>query len=190
MDEGYPRRGVHGRGVHEEEGHGLDDAAYMALALAEARKAAALGEVPIGAVAVHRGEVIARAHNLRETWRDPTAHAEVLCLQEASRRLYGWRLADVDLYVTLEPCLMCAGAIVLARIRRLVYGAPDPKGGAVSSRAQVLVPGLWNHHPEITTGVLADECGMILKDFFRRVRKGLHVRRDVGVVERARLESE
>ncbi len=142
----------------------------MALALAQAREAQALGEVPIGAVVVRQDEVVAAAHNLRETWADPTAHAEVLALRAASRRLGTWRLAECDLYVTLEPCLMCAGAMMLARVRRLVYGASDAKGGAIESKLAVLQPGLWNHHPEISSGILAGECGMILKDFFRRLR--------------------
>ncbi|MCL6633626.1 MAG: tRNA adenosine(34) deaminase TadA [Alicyclobacillus herbarius] len=142
----------------------------MALALAQAREAQALGEVPIGAVVVRQDEVVAAAHNLRETWADPTAHAEVLALRAASRRLGTWRLAECDLYVTLEPCPMCAGAMMLARVRRLVYGASDAKGGAIESKLAVLQPGLWNHHPEISSGILAGECGMILKDFFRRLR--------------------
>ncbi|WP_026962234.1 tRNA adenosine(34) deaminase TadA [Alicyclobacillus herbarius] len=146
------------------------DEHFMALALAQAREAQALGEVPIGAVVVRQDEVVAAAHNLRETWADPTAHAEVLALRAASRRLGTWRLAECDLYVTLEPCLMCAGAMMLARVRRLVYGASDAKGGAIESKLAVLQPGLWNHHPEISSGILAGECGMILKDFFRRLR--------------------
>ncbi|WP_273368324.1 tRNA adenosine(34) deaminase TadA [Alicyclobacillus herbarius] len=146
------------------------DEHFMALALAQAREAQALGEVPIGAVVVRQDEVVAAAHNLRETWADPTAHAEVLALRAASRRLGTWRLAECDLYVTLEPCPMCAGAMMLARVRRLVYGASDAKGGAIESKLAVLQPGLWNHHPEISSGILAGECGMILKDFFRRLR--------------------
>jgi tRNA(adenine34) deaminase len=147
-----------------------EDERYMRLALEEARRAADYGEVPIGAVIVRDGQVLARAHNWRETWRDPTAHAEVLAIREAARRLGGWRLEGCDLYVTLEPCPMCAGAIVQARIRRLVYGAADPKAGAVASRTELLVPGRWNHHPQITAGILATECGNILKDFFRSLR--------------------
>ncbi|MCL6517235.1 MAG: nucleoside deaminase [Alicyclobacillus sp.] len=143
----------------------------MREALREARRAAAHGEVPIGAVVVREGRVVARAHNWRETWRDPTAHAEVIALQEASRRLGGWRLSGCALYVTLEPCPMCAGAAMLARVDRIVFGAPDPKGGALLSRINVLAPGLWNHEPEITGGILDDECGMILKEFFRSLRR-------------------
>ncbi|WP_245632842.1 tRNA adenosine(34) deaminase TadA [Alicyclobacillus kakegawensis] len=147
------------------------DEHYMSLALEAARRAAERGEVPIGAVIVQGGEVVATAHNWRETWADPTAHAELLALRAASRRLGTWRLAECDLYVTLEPCPMCAGAVMLARVRRLVYGAADAKGGAVQSKLSVLQPGLWNHQPEISAGILAEECGMILKDFFQGLRR-------------------
>jgi tRNA(adenine34) deaminase len=147
------------------------DEHWMREALAEARRAASFGEVPIGAVVVHQGRVVARAHNWRETWRDPTAHAELIALQEASRRLGGWRLAECHLYVTLEPCPMCAGAAMLARVARIVFGAADPKGGALISRMNVLTPGLWNHQPIITGGILGEECGMILKEFFRSLRQ-------------------
>ena len=147
------------------------DEQWMQQALLQARMAADLGEVPIGAVVVCRSEVIAKAHNFRETWRDPTAHAELLALQAASRALGSWRLTDCTLYVTLEPCPMCAGAMMLSRLSRVVYGAVDEKGGAVQSKLQLLQPGMWNHDLEITGGVLTDECGMILKDFFRSLRK-------------------
>lgn len=152
---------------------------FMNMALEQAKKAFELGEVPIGAVVVYNHEVIARAHNWRETWRDPTAHAELIALQEASRRLGSWRLSECDLYVTLEPCPMCSGAVMLARIRNLVYGAMDLKGGAVESKVQLLQPHLWNHQPTITGGILADECGMILKDFFRSLRAQNTAWRDV-----------
>lgn len=152
---------------------------FMAQALRLAHRAAQLGEVPIGAVIVQDGEIIAEAHNWRETWRDPTAHAELIAIQEASRRLGGWRLQGCDLYVTLEPCPMCAGAIMLARINHLIFGATDEKGGGVVSKAQVLQPNLWNHHPMITGGIMASECGMILKDFFRQLRPNTQIRRDV-----------
>jgi len=143
---------------------------YMQLALDLAKQAAGLGEVPIGAVVTHAGEVVGMSHNRREMWRDPTAHAELLAIQEASRRLGGWRLEACDLYVTLEPCPMCAGAAMLARIRHIYYGAEDAKGGAIVSKINLLQPGLWNHLPQITSGILADECGMILKDFFKQLR--------------------
>ncbi|MCL6637259.1 MAG: tRNA adenosine(34) deaminase TadA [Alicyclobacillus sp.] len=142
---------------------------WMRKALDAAQQAAQRGEVPIGAVVVREGQLLAQAHNWRETWRDPTAHAELLALQEASRRLGGWRLDGCDLYVTLEPCPMCAGAAVLARVRWIYFGATDPKVGALVSRLQLLdVP--WNHRPGITGGVLASECGTILSEFFRRLR--------------------
>ncbi|MCL6548837.1 MAG: tRNA adenosine(34) deaminase TadA, partial [Alicyclobacillus sp.] len=143
---------------------------WMRAALAQAHQAVRWGEVPVGAVVVRNGEVVGAAHNWRETWRDPTAHAELIALQQASRRIGGWRLADCDLYVTLEPCLMCAGAAMLARVRRICFGAPDPKGGALGSKLSALEPGVWNHQPIIAGGILADECGMILKEFFRRLR--------------------
>lgn len=146
---------------------------YMRIALAEADKAAEYREVPIGAVVVHSdGTILAAAHNWRETWHNPTAHAEVIALSEASRRLGSWRLDTCDLYVTLEPCPMCAGALMLSRIRHLYYGAMDPKGGAIASKIELLKPGLWNHQPAITGGILQDECGMILQDFFRKLRAG------------------
>lgn len=147
------------------------DETWMREALAEAKRSQELGEVPIGAVVVLDGEVIARSGNYRESWRDPTAHAELIALQEASRRLGSWRLTACDLYVTLEPCPMCAGAVMLSRVRRLVYGAVDAKGGAVTSKLSLLEPGLWNHTPNITSGILADECASILKDFFQSIRK-------------------
>lgn len=143
---------------------------FMQDAVTWAQAGARHGEVPIGAVVVHDGEVIAGAHNWRETWRDPTAHAEILAIREASQRLGGWRLAECDLYVTLEPCPMCAGAIMLSRIRHLYYGASDGKGGAIESKLAVLQEGLWNHHPAVTGGILADECGMILQAFFQQLR--------------------
>ncbi|GMA63963.1 tRNA adenosine(34) deaminase TadA [Alicyclobacillus fastidiosus] len=150
---------------------GASDEDFMRLALVEAKAAGAQGEVPIGAIVVRDGEVVAVGSNLRETWRDPTAHAELIALQAASRRLGTWRLTECDLYVTLEPCPMCAGSIMLARIRRLVYGADDRKGGAVTSKLSLLEPGLWNHTPNITSGVLAEDCANILKEFFKAVRE-------------------
>lgn len=146
------------------------DEHWMRRALEEATVAKRLGEVPIGAVIVCDNEIVAVGHNLRETWRDPTAHAEMIALRSASRRLGSWRLTQCDLYVTLEPCPMCAGAIMLSRVRRLVFGAVDEKGGAVASRTALLKDGLWNHHPEITSGVIADECASILKAFFKSIR--------------------
>lgn len=135
-----------------------------------AKLAAELGEVPIGAIVVRDDTVVGRGFNRREIWRDGTAHAEIIALREASRRLGGWRLTECDLYVTLEPCPMCAGAIVLSRVRHVIYGATDPKGGAMESKIRLCEPGLWNHTPQITSGVLRDECANILRDFFRALR--------------------
>ncbi|WP_051321999.1 tRNA adenosine(34) deaminase TadA [Alicyclobacillus contaminans] len=152
---------------------------FMRRALELAAHAKARGEVPIGAVVVQGGRIIGEGCNWRETWRDPTAHAELIALQAASRTLNGWRLEECDLYVTLEPCPMCAGAILLSRIRHVYYGAADPKAGALASRVALLDVDGWNHYPEITAGILADECGMILKDFFREIRTARRTRRDV-----------
>jgi len=144
----------------------------MALALAEARDAEAAGDVPIGAVIVQDGKVIAAAGNQREQLKDPTAHAEVLAIRQASKALGGWRLPETTLYVTLEPCAMCAGAIILARIPRVVFGAWDPKAGAGGSILDVLAqPGL-NHHPEVEGGVLREECAAMLSNFFAARRNG------------------
>jgi tRNA(adenine34) deaminase len=142
------------------------DVYFMRLALREARQALAHDDVPIGAVLVHGGEVIAAAHNERELRSDPTAHAEILALREASRALGSWRLLDCALYVTLEPCAMCAGAIVLARVPRVVFGATDPKAGAGGSVLDVLAEPRLNHRPEVLAGVLAPDCGQLLSDFF------------------------
>jgi tRNA(adenine34) deaminase len=142
------------------------DRAFMNEALEEAEQAAAAGEVPVGAVVVHRGAVIARAHNQRETDCDPTAHAEILALRDAASVLGAWRLNDCALYVTLEPCFMCAGAIVNARLGRLVFGARDPKAGAVGSLADVPADARLNHSPQVDGGVLADACGELLRAFF------------------------
>jgi tRNA(adenine34) deaminase len=144
----------------------IDDARYMGLALREAERAAGHGDVPIGAVIVCDGDVIGAAGNERELRRDPTAHAEILALQRAADRLGGWRIPDATIYVTLEPCPMCAGAIVLARVPRLVYGAADPKAGAAGSVLDVLGEPALNHNPQVTAGVLAEECGRLLESFF------------------------
>ncbi|MDQ2951947.1 MAG: nucleoside deaminase [Chloroflexota bacterium] len=143
-----------------------DDADHMALALAQARAAIGHGDVPIGSVILRGGEVIALARNRREVDADPTGHAEVLALREAGKRLGRWRLDDCALYVTLEPCVMCAGAIVLARIPLVVFGAPDPKAGAVISIAQVFDERGLNHHPRWRMGVLRAQSEAVLKEFF------------------------
>jgi tRNA(adenine34) deaminase len=138
----------------------------MALALEEARRAEGHGDVPIGAVVARDGEPLAAAGNERELRRDPTAHAEVLAIRAAAEALGGWRLPDTTLYVTLEPCAMCAGAIVLARIPAVVFGAPDPKAGAAGSVLDVLAEPALNHRPQVTAGVLEAECAALLSDFF------------------------
>jgi tRNA(Arg) A34 adenosine deaminase TadA len=147
------------------------DEDFMRLALAEAEKAAACGETPVGAVLVLAGEVVAGAHNMRETWQDPTAHAETIVLREAAARLGRWRLSDATLYVTLEPCLMCAGALVLARINRLVYGCRDPKAGALGSVYDVVRDGRLNHRYRITPEVLEAECRQVISGFFEKRRE-------------------
>ena len=140
---------------------------WLRLALDEARLADSAGDVPIGAVVVDAcGEVIGRGHNRREADADATAHAEVLAIREASARVGGWRLSGCTLAVTLEPCTMCAGAVVLARLDRLVYGAADPKAGAVGSLWDVVRDRRLNHRPEVVGGVLADECGAVLRSWF------------------------
>ena len=146
------------------------DAAWMRIALEEAARAAALGEVPVGAVIVRDGEEIARGHNLTHTAQDPSAHAEMIAIRRAAERIGHWRLLGCTLYVTLEPCAMCAGAIVLARIPRLVYGAADPKAGMCGSLANLVQHPRLNHRVELTTGVLAEACGEVLRDFFRARR--------------------
>ncbi len=142
------------------------DEYFMHLALREASRASEHGDVPIGAVMVHNGEVIGSAHNERELRQDPTAHAEMVALREAALKLGSWRVLDSVLYVTLEPCSMCAGAIVLARVGRVVYGASDPKAGAAGSVLDVLGEPQLNHRPEVAGGLLASECGALLSDFF------------------------
>ena len=138
----------------------------MQIAIEEARLALEHGDVPVGAVVVHQGEVVGAGHNERERRKDPTAHAETLALQRAARRRGSWRLLDTVLYVTLEPCAMCAGAIVLARIPRVVYGAADPKAGAAGSVLDVLAEPRLNHRPAVEAGVLATDCAALLTEFF------------------------
>lgn len=142
----------------------------MNAALDEARAAAAHGDVPIGCVVVRGGEVVGAGHNERERRQDPTGHAEVIALQAAARALGSWRVLESTLYVTLEPCAMCAGAIVLARVPRVVFGCPDPKAGAAGSVLDVLGEARLNHRPEVTGGVLGAECAQMLRAFFRARR--------------------
>ena len=145
----------------------LDDIAYMRQALSLAARAAELGEVPVGAVVVYEGRVISEAYNERESLPSALAHAELTAVRLACERLGRWRLSGCTLYVTLEPCVMCAGALVAARVDRVVYGARDPKAGAVESLYQVLSDPRLNHRPVVAGGVLAEECGEILSEFFR-----------------------
>ena len=147
------------------------DETFMGEALAEARRAAAEGEVPIGAVLVVEGRIAGRGRNARERLQDPTGHAEILALQEAARTLGRWRLTGATMYATLEPCPMCAGALVNARIDRLVYGVADPKAGAVDTLFDVVRDARLNHRIAVTSGVLAQECGAVLQEFFRQRRK-------------------
>jgi tRNA(adenine34) deaminase len=140
--------------------------AFMRLAIEQARAALEHDDVPIGAIVVHDGVVIGSGRNERELREDPTAHAEILALREAAAALRSWRVLDSTLYVTLEPCAMCAGAIVLARVPRVVYGCPDPKAGAAGSVLDVLAEPRLNHRPVVVGGVLADECAALLREFF------------------------
>jgi tRNA(adenine34) deaminase len=142
------------------------DEYFMRLALREAERATSHEDVPIGAVIVRDGEVVAATHNERELRQDPTAHAEVIAIREAARLAGSWRILDAALYVTLEPCAMCAGAVVLARIARVVYGAPDPKAGACGSVLNVLAEPRLNHRPELAAGLMAHESAELLSGFF------------------------
>lgn len=144
---------------------------FMKEAIKEARKAGEKGEVPIGAVLVLDGEIVARAHNLRETEQRSMAHAEMLVIDEACQKLGTWRLEDTELYVTLEPCPMCAGAVVLSRISKVVFGAHDPKGGCAGTLMNLLTEERFNHQAEVVGGVLEKECGSMLSDFFKAIRK-------------------
>ena len=147
------------------------DEIWMEEALREAQRALALGEVPVGAVVVYEGRIVGRGCNRPLTSNDPTAHAEILALREAGQTIGNYRLLDCDLYVTVEPCAMCAGAITHARIRRLIYGAEDPKAGAVHSMLQVLNHPKLNHKVEVAAGVLAARCMDLMQTFFREKRK-------------------
>jgi tRNA(adenine34) deaminase len=153
------------------EGSGMDKEAFMQLALQEAKSAEKLGEVPIGAVVVHQGHVIGVGHNLREINQDPTAHAEMIAIKKASENIGSWRLSDCDLYVTLEPCPMCAGVIIQSRIRSLIYGAKDPKAGCAGTLMNLLQDERFNHQTEVISGVLEKECSEILTNFFRTLRQ-------------------
>lgn len=147
-----------------------DDTRYMQYALNEARNAMDAGEVPVGCVIVHNGQIVGKAHNQRETLQDPTAHAEILAITQAAAHIGSWRLEDTRLYVTLEPCPMCAGAIILARIPEVFFGAMDPKAGCCGSLMNLLDDSRFNHKPVVNPGLLAEECGSILSEFFRSIR--------------------
>ena len=146
------------------------DNRYMKLAIDQAFIAEENGDVPIGCIIVHENQVIGRAYNQREQLQDPTAHAEIIALTQAASFLESWRLLDCTMYVTLEPCCMCAGALVLARMKRLVYGCDDPKTGAVKSLYNIVQDDRLNHKVEVTSGVMADECTTLLQSFFKRRR--------------------
>lgn len=149
----------------------MNDEIYMAEAIIEAKKAEQLNEVPIGAVIVHDGKIIARAHNLRETNQSAIAHAELLAIEKACEVLGTWRLEEATLYVTLEPCPMCSGAIIMSRITKVVYGASDPKGGCAGTFMNLLTDERFNHQSEVVSGVLDKECGELLSNFFRGIRE-------------------
>jgi tRNA(adenine34) deaminase len=156
-------KGVKSLGNHDEF--------FMKEAILEAKKAEALNEVPIGAVIVMDGKIISRAHNLRESNQSAVAHAELLAIDKACQETGSWRLEDATLYVTLEPCPMCSGAIILSRIKRVVYGAADPKGGCAGTFMNLLEDERFNHQSEVTRGVLEDECGGLLSQFFKEIRQ-------------------
>lgn len=153
---------------------------FMAAALVEARQAAILNEVPIGAVVVKDNQIVGRGHNMREHFQDVTYHAEMLAIMEACERLHSWRLEDCDLYVTLEPCIMCSGAIINARIANLYYGAADPKAGAVDSLYHLLDDSRLNHQVRVESGIMQAECSQVLKDFFRAIRRRKKAARKKG----------
>ncbi|WNB92063.1 tRNA adenosine(34) deaminase TadA [Bacillus sp. NEB1478] len=156
------------------------DQFYMELALKEAQKAADIGEVPIGAVLVKDDQVIAKAHNLREVEKRAIAHAEILAIDEACKATGAWRLEGTTLYVTLEPCAMCAGAIVLSRVQRVVYGAKDPKGGCAGTLMNLLQEDRFNHQCEVISGIKEDACKEILSGFFRDLRSRKRKEKEAG----------
>jgi tRNA(adenine34) deaminase len=149
-----------------------EDLTFMRMALEEAAKAPALGEVPIAALIVREGQVLAQTHNYRESWQDPTAHAEVIAIRAAATALGTWRLTDTTIYVTLEPCAMCLGAVILARVPRVVFGAKDPKAGACGSVFDFTQEPRLNHQVEILGGLLEQESQTLIQQFFRQLRTG------------------
>lgn len=146
------------------------DKYFMNEAIKEALKAYEKGEIPVGAVVVINGQIVSRAHNIKETTNDPTSHAEILAIREAGRALGAWRLTEATIYVTKEPCIMCSGAIVNARIKRLVYGCDDKKGGGALSLYKIVQDSRLNHQVEVKRGVLEEECSLLLKKFFKELR--------------------
>lgn len=164
----------------------MTDYELMGAALAEAEQAAALGEVPVGAVVARDGEIIAAAHNTRETEKNALHHAELLAIDAACKKLGGWRLHRCDLYVTLEPCPMCAGALINSRMKTVYYGTPDPKAGSCGSLINLFaLP--YNHQPALVSGVLEQECADILRNFFRELRKK---RKEIRKLEKSRVEEQ
>ncbi|WP_339217595.1 tRNA adenosine(34) deaminase TadA [Ornithinibacillus sp. FSL M8-0202] len=149
----------------------MKDAYYMQLAINEAEKAREKNEVPIGAIIVYQDEVIASGYNVREQSQETLSHAELIAIQEANKKIGSWRLEDCTLYVTLEPCPMCAGAIVQSRIKRVVYGAKDPKAGCAGSLMNLLDDNRFNHQVEVCSGILQEECGQLLTSFFKTLRE-------------------
>lgn len=158
-------------GLNHADERGDEHVNFMRLALEEARKALEIGEVPVGAVIVKDGIVVGNGHNLTETAKDPTAHAEIIALRKAAETLGGWRLPGCVMYVTTEPCSMCAGAIVLSRMPRLFIGTMDRKAGACGSVYNIVSDSRLNHRVETETGLLAEECGLLMKEFFKELRK-------------------
>jgi tRNA(adenine34) deaminase len=157
------------------------DEYYMKEAIKEARKAEEFAEVPIGAVIVMEGKIISRGHNLRETEQTAIAHAELLAIDRACKASGSWRLENATLYVTLEPCPMCSGAIILSRVKRVVYGAADPKGGCAGTFMNLLQDERFNHQSEVTSGVLAEECGQLLSNFFRSLREKRKLQKKINL---------
>jgi len=170
MNEAQKRAGPGERNMNEAQIRAVTDERFMREALKCARRAYAKGEAPVGAVVVKNGAVVARARNEREAKQDATLHAEITAIKRACRKLKLWRLTGCELYVTLEPCAMCAGAAVLARIDRIVYGAADPKSGACGTVLDIPAAQALNHHPKVAAGVLADECAALLTKFFSGLR--------------------
>lgn len=148
----------------------MDDIKYMKAAIKEAKKAELIDEVPIGCIIVKDNKIIARGHNLRETKQQSIAHAEIVAIQKACKKVGSWRLEGCTLYVTLEPCPMCSGSILLSRIDRVVYGAKDPKGGCIESCMKMYEQPGFNHYPDVTSGILEEECANLLKNFFKQKR--------------------